>query len=175
MAQSAKLRPMLAYVAWEMFLDHPYAGVGLGQYKYADQPYIAARQIDMPLDRIRPYHQHNVFLSLLTETGILGTLPFVWLLAGWTRLAFHVWRRVDAPLELRQTGPVFLFCVASYLANGMFQDVSIIPMVNALLFYVAGLLMSASLKTAVVYPVTLPVVIDADAWRRVVLGRSTGI
>lgn len=148
MAQSATLRPMLAHVALNMLWDHPLTGVGFGQYKQVDAPYIAMRDSDLPLDKIRPYHQHNVFLALLAETGIVGTIPFVMALWCWSRAAWRLWKCHALPLEHRRLGPVFLCCLIAYLANGMFQDVALIPMVNLLLFWTAGLVMSPMLQSS---------------------------
>ncbi len=143
-AESMRLRPMLAIVGWQMFLDHPLLGVGLGQYKEHDQSYIAARTVDLPLDRIRPYHQHNVILSLLCEAGLLGTIPFVVLLSCWTRIAWRFWQDGNGDPTIRRLGPVFLAALISYLTSGMFQDVALIPMTNLLLFFLAGLTVSAA-------------------------------
>jgi len=156
MKESAKLRPMLAAVAWQIFCEHPIAGVGFGQYKQADQGAIAQRTRDLPLDKVRPYHQHNVVLSLLTETGLLGTLPYLALLGVWSRTAMQLWRRIDIPWWLRQTSLLYLVCLTNYLANGMFQDVALIPLVNSLLFLVAGLLMSVAKQAQVVSSVRWP-------------------
>ena len=145
-AESAQLRPMLAAVGWQMFCDHPLMGVGLGQYTHRNDEYIAARTIDWPLDRVRPYHQHNVILSLMSETGLLGTLPFVVLLSCWSRSAWQLWKSPTLSLETRQLGLVFLVSLISYLVSGMFQDVALIPMANLLLFFLAGLTISALLS-----------------------------
>ncbi len=150
MAQSATLRPMLAHIALEMLWDHPVTGVGFGQYKQEDAPYIAARDSDLPLDKIRPYHQHNVILALLAETGLLGAIPFVVVLCFWARAAWRLWLAKTLPVEMRRLGPVFLCCLISYLANGMFQDVALIPMVNLLLFWTAGLVMSPMLQSGLI-------------------------
>jgi O-antigen ligase len=156
MAESAKLRPMLALVAWEMFRDYPLMGVGFGQYKQADRDYIAARTSDLPLDKIRPYHQHNVVLSLLTETGLLGTIPFLALFVVWARTAFRLWHRTTLEPWIRATSLIFLICLINYLANGMFQDVALIPMVNLLLFFLAGVLVSVASDAGVTVSVHWP-------------------
>ncbi len=156
MAQSAKLRPMLAAVAWQIFRDDPIDGVGFGQYKEFDRTYIAQRQLDLPLDQVRPYHQHNVFLGLLTETGLLGTVPFVALLISWTRVAVRQWRQSTASVWQRRPALIFLACLINYLANGMFQDVALIPMVNLLLFFWAGVLISTASASGAVVAATWP-------------------
>jgi O-antigen ligase len=148
-AESARLRPLLATVAWQMFLDYPLLGVGFGQYLQENGPYLADRSIDLPLEKARPYVQHNVVLALLVETGAIGAGLFLVLLSLWARDALLVRRRSNLPLGQRQLALVFLAGLAAYLANGMFQDVSIIVMVNMLLFLLAGLTNSLAQPAAV--------------------------
>jgi O-antigen ligase len=138
-ARSVELRPILAQVAWDMFLDRPLAGCGYGQYFNTYNDYLTDRSVDLPLERARPYCQHNVFLSLLVETGLIGMGLFLALLALWTRDAWRTWRQFDAPPWRRQLGLVFLAVMAAYAANAMFHEMSIIPTVNMLLFFMAGL------------------------------------
>lgn len=156
MKESAKLRPMLAAVAWQVIQDHPLTGVGYGQYKQVDKRYIALRHVNLPLDKIRPYHQHNVLLALLTETGVLGTVPFVVLLTGWATAAWKLSRRGDLPWAWRNSGMVYLICLINYLANGMFQDVALIPMVNSILFLQAAVVMSVAEQASCVTTVNSP-------------------
>ena len=44
----------------------------------------------------------------------------------------------QAPLWVRQQGLLFLALMAAYLTNAMFHDVSRMPAVNMLLYFVAG-------------------------------------
>ena len=137
-AESVELRPVMAMVAWNMFLDRPLFGCGLGHYSDQSCYYLADRSTALPLEKARPYCQHNAFLSLLTETGLLGMGLFLTLLGVWIRDAWRVWRSGAAPPWARHQALLFLALVGSYLANAMFHDVSIIPMVNMLLFFMAG-------------------------------------
>jgi O-antigen ligase len=165
MAESARLRPMLAAVAWQMFQRRPITGYGLGQYTHSDDEFIAARRVDMPLDRVRPYHQHNFVLSLATETGLLGTLPFLALVMCWSLAAYQLWRCETAPLEVRQLGLVYLVSFVNFVANGMFQDVTIIPTVNLLLFFLGGTTMAAVSTTDLS---------ERWVWRRLLSGSARG-
>lgn len=137
-ADSVRLRPILARVAWNMFLDRPVLGCGFGQYPNQHVNYLADRETELPLERARPYVQHNVFLALLTETGLVGAGLVVVLLALWTVGGWRLWRRREAPLWARQQALLFVALLGSYLCNAMFHDVGIIPMVNMLLFFMAG-------------------------------------
>jgi hypothetical protein len=60
------------------------------------------------------------------------------LLIVWGRGAWRLWRTPNAPLWARQQGLLFLAFLGGYLPNAMFHDLSIIPMVNMLLFFLAG-------------------------------------
>ena len=50
-AESVKLRPILATIAWQIFCDHPLLGVGFGQYKEEHINYMADRSYDLPLEK----------------------------------------------------------------------------------------------------------------------------
>ncbi len=74
MAESAKLRPMLAAVAVNVFEDKPIFGTGLRQYRRYNHQYVTDGRWNMPLRRVQNYIQHNWILSLLVETGLIGVL-----------------------------------------------------------------------------------------------------
>ncbi|MBN2024926.1 MAG: O-antigen ligase family protein [Pirellulales bacterium] len=137
-AESVKLRPILARVAWNMFLDRPAFGCGYGQYRSAQIDYLSDRSTELPLGKARPYVQHNVFLALLAETGLVGLGLFVVLLALWTRDAWRLWRSETSPDWVRAQALLFLAMMGSYLTNAMFHDLSLMPQANMLLFLLAG-------------------------------------
>ncbi|MBN1588193.1 MAG: O-antigen ligase family protein [Pirellulales bacterium] len=138
-AESVKLRPILAQVAWNMFLDRPLFGCGYGQYRAVHVDYLSDRSTDLPLSKARPYVQHNVFLALLTETGLIGMGLFLVILALWSRNAYRLWRTAMAAEGARALGLFYLAMMAYYLANAMFQDLSLMPQANMLLFFLAGI------------------------------------
>ena len=138
-ADSASLRPILAYVATQMFWDRPLLGCGLGHYLDACPPYLADRSIDLPLAKLRPYVQHNALLSLLVETGLLGGVCFLLMWILWLREAWQLWRSDAFPIWQRQAGLVFLAAFAAYLPNAIFQDTTVIPMANMLMFFFAAI------------------------------------
>ncbi|MDP6555230.1 MAG: O-antigen ligase family protein [Pirellulaceae bacterium] len=138
MRESTKLRPILATVAWRMFQDRPFLGHGFGQYKQIDMDYLRDPTSNLPLEKARPYVQHNVFLALLTETGLVGLTLYLTMMGLWTRSAWQVWSCSRRSLAERQMGLLMLVILASHVSNGMFHDVSIIAMSNMLLFLIAG-------------------------------------
>ncbi|MCA9215186.1 MAG: O-antigen ligase family protein [Planctomycetales bacterium] len=146
MSQSASIRPVLAYIAWEMFKDHPISGVGFGQYKQHDRFYLDRGSTDLNLEIGRPYLQHNICLSVLTETGLVGMNLQLLVMLIWCRAATEVWRKRDLPLETRQLGLLVLVLFCAYFANGMFQDVTIVPMVHMVWFFYGGLAIGQHIK-----------------------------
>jgi O-antigen ligase len=137
-AESAKLRPIMAAVAWRMFLDRPLLGCGYAQYDQEHRNYLSDRSMNMPLERARGYHPHNVALSLLTETGLVGLGLFAAMALFWTRDAWRLWCDPIVPLWARQQGLLMLIALGVYFTNGMFHDVSVVPMANMTLFFLAG-------------------------------------
>jgi hypothetical protein len=140
MEQSAQLRPMLATLAWKMFLDRPMMGCGTGRYLGNVPNYLGERDSELQLEKAKTYVQHNIFLSLLTENGLLGLLPFIGLFGLWIRDAIKLWGDRTRALEYRQFGLLYLCFMCGYLAIGMFQDVLIIPMISLYLFFFSGCL-----------------------------------
>jgi len=58
--------------SWQMFLDHPILGVGLGTYP---QVYFDYKQ-----NPTWHLHSHNIFMQHASEVGIIGWISFIWLL-----------------------------------------------------------------------------------------------
>lgn len=156
-ADSVKLRPVLARVAWNMFCERPLLGCGFAQYLDESVNYLHDRTTELNLESARPYSQHNVFLSLLTETGLVGMCLWAILLWFWARDAWRLWQNESAPPWFRRAGLVFLVLLVAYLANGTFQDISVIGMVNMYLMFTAGLVSGLSHNPAVARPIVLPI------------------
>jgi O-antigen ligase len=142
-AESAQLRPILARIAWEMFLSRPLLGCGYAQYQYEHRNFTGDRTTELPLEKGRGYVQHNVLLAMLTENGLVGLGLFLALLARWGRDAWKLWHGERAPLWARQLGLLFLLALGAYLVNGMFHDVALVPLANMTLFFLAGLTTAA--------------------------------
>ena len=152
--ESVFLRPVLARVAWNMFLDRPLLGCGFDQYLDQSVYYLHDRTTELALEKSRGYVQHNVFLSLLTETGLLGLGLWVTVLWFWSRNAWRLWQTSAASPWFRQTGLLTLVLLACYVVTGMFHDVSLILVVNWLLFFITGLV--AGLVRRVKSPEEMP-------------------
>ncbi len=139
MAQSAELRPILATVALEMFRDRPVQGFGFGQYSNTKRPYHYLEHDGMPLTMALPYMQHNVVLSYATETGLLGVVVLIGMLFAGTVLSWQLWRVENNSMVVRHQSLITLTIVGNYLVNGMFHDVSIVPMCHSHLLLYLGI------------------------------------
>lgn len=76
------LRGYLFEEAWRMFTEHPWLGVGFGQFAGDLLEHGASfNGVDSSMDR----HSHNAPLQLLAETGLAGALCVAVPLASWLR------------------------------------------------------------------------------------------
>jgi len=71
--------------AWEMFADHPWLGVGIGNYAAAYPAYALPGWED-PLG-----HAHNYYLNILAEAGLGGLAAYLVLVASFFWLAWRSW------------------------------------------------------------------------------------
>lgn len=79
---SASGRRDIWRATWEMFKDHPAAGVGLGGY------WVAVSRYHEGSGRAVPQQAHNDYLELLASGGVIGfamAVAFVYLLVRWAR------------------------------------------------------------------------------------------
>jgi len=137
-AESVELRPILAAIAWRMFLDKPLWGCGYAQYIDEHVNYLADRSTPLALERGRGYIPHNIALSLLAETGLIGLGLATMLFSCWLKHAWRLWRNTALPAWTRQQGLLLLCTLLVYLLNGMFHETAVLPMANMTLFMLAG-------------------------------------
>lgn len=137
--QSALSRLGFGYVSWQMFRDRPWLGVHFGHFPEAKLPYLADRSTSLDLESLRPLAQHNIFLSFLTETGLVGLIPFVALLICWISRALRTWRDAHASDWIRGSAAIFLSAMALYVGQWMFHELSFAFIDHGLLFVLAGI------------------------------------
>ncbi len=138
-ARSVGMRGSFAYVSWKMFLDRPLFGFGFGQFPEAKLPYLADRSTDLHLEQIRPYIHHNTFLSVLTETGLVGLTLLLAVLVAWGWAAWQLAHDPRKPDGARAQGPLMLGVLGFYVCQAAFHEVSYLAMDNGLVFFLAGL------------------------------------
>lgn len=144
--ESIKLRPMLAAIAWEMFQDQPLVGHGFGHYLDHNGPYAEAHAWEMPLRTATSYVQHNVVLSMLVDTGVIGTCLYLATLAWWCLLAWKLQRHSNNDPTLKTFAGLTMAIGLAYWINGMFQDATIFPMIHMFLWTIGGLLVGLAVR-----------------------------
>jgi len=152
-AESVNVRGSFVYLSWQMFLDRPLWGVGFGQFPQAKLAYLSDRTSAVNLEATRRYVHHNMFLSVLTETGLIGFALFLAVLAGWGQMGWRLFRGRDVPDWARAHGALLLGALAVYVCQAAFHELSYTPIDNSLLFLLAGT--AAGLRT-LIQPATLP-------------------
>jgi O-antigen ligase len=142
--QSASMRTSFTYVSWQMFQDRPLAGFGFGQFASAKLPYLTDRSVDLQLETIRTYVHHNTFLSILTETGLIGLGLFLALLLHWTRDSWKLLRQENAPPWRRRQALLFLGVLSIAFWQMIGHEITFTPLDMSLLLLTAGLSVSAA-------------------------------
>jgi putative inorganic carbon (hco3(-)) transporter len=100
--------------AIHMFLDHPYLGVGPGNYPVLYTKYSQAIALDPREGR----HPHNLYLEYFAETGLVGGLLILTVIAVALRGAWRA-RRVFTGRDRLLAEGVFVALVG-YCINGIF-------------------------------------------------------
>ena len=137
-ALSARLRPTIAALQWNVFTHHPLFGCGYGNYQKVNVDYVRDTQSDLPLESVKGFSHHNMFLAILTETGITGFACYLAVLGFWSYGAFLLWRRRDLPLEARQQGLLWLGFMANLAVLGLFHNANADLNIAMLTFLMAG-------------------------------------
>ncbi len=74
---SISTRLQIWYVSFQIFKDHPFLGIGLGQFEAVYQKYLP-HFFFPPLEWLSP-QPHSLYLAFLLQAGILGLIVF-WLI-----------------------------------------------------------------------------------------------
>ncbi len=80
----------------EMFKKAPVNGVGLGNW---EQEYIAQGYRDLLKTKGRLPHAHNNFFQILAETGLIGTMGFLYFTFYFLYHSFRNWRLKSNPYD----------------------------------------------------------------------------
>jgi len=119
---TVQTRIVYMQTAWNMFTDRPITGVGIGNLKLMFpqyRPYSLVKEQNIPLNRgYNAAYPHNIFLQVAAETGVLGLVPFLFLLvvfyiAGFSLLRGAPW---EAWLGIGLLGSVTAYIVSNLLA-----------------------------------------------------------
>jgi O-antigen ligase len=127
---SSVIRIALAMTALSMFLAHPLTGVGLKGFAHA-LPYYAPAGLPLAVETgpgqvLTPIASpHSTYLSLLSETGILGGVAVVgWLMTSWW-VTYH-WNRTQTNVDVvrRQLGATLMSTIAAIAVFNLFGEMN---------------------------------------------------
>ena len=122
--------------AYNMWKDHPFIGVGLGMW---EEVYLS--EYKLPIARESLFHAHNIYLHVLSATGIVGFISFIlfltflirsmtneknnyWLVGIYGIMIFLIQEIFDASFTIKYCSRVFWLCIALYKINA-FQDTKV--------------------------------------------------
>jgi O-antigen ligase len=106
---------------WRMFLAHPLTGVGPGNYTiaypaFAVGTWYASRG-----------HAHNYYIHMLAETGVLGALAYLALLAGVVRQAIATLRAENGTIW-RSAAVGCCGIIAAVIGHDLFENLHVLSM-----------------------------------------------
>jgi len=119
--------------AYRIFTEHPFLGVGLGNYTFYFQDLLPATQLGkipellkvIVPDRSSIITAKNYFARLLAETGLVGTAAFISFLFALLVKSFHSWLSKDK--ELKFWGAGAILGLIAFLVNSFSYDSFAIP------------------------------------------------
>jgi putative inorganic carbon (HCO3(-)) transporter len=98
---------------WDMFSEHPWLGVGIGNYEPVYPAYALPRWND-PLG-----HAHNYYLNIAAETGLVGLSAYLIL---WAAVFWQAWQTVRRTSGYWQGVAVGILGILTHLAVHNFFD-----------------------------------------------------
>ena len=145
---STTMRASFTYVSWKMFLDRPIWGCGFGHFPRIKLFYLADRSVDLNLSGISDLTHHNTFLSLLTETGVIGFVLYAGLLLSWGRDAWRLRNSITAPRWAAYFADFTLAAMTVYVCQALFHELTYAPLDNSVMFFLGGIVVGLRIKFA---------------------------
>lgn len=131
LAGSASSRLYIWKYSWQMFLDHPLCGVGLGVY-----PNVYFEYKQNPPWHL---HSHNIFMQHACEVGIIGLLSFIWLLVTLFKENFNQVLSCNYEQAIKEG---LLASLIGFLSHGQVDYVSCLFVFQLYFWLIIGLLSS---------------------------------
>lgn len=162
LASGSTFRLRLGYwrVGWRMFRDHVLTGTGFGTFGALYPKYQTLEEGDVRA-------AHNDYLQILSETGIVGFVPFA-LFVGALLVALARGMRQGRTLEDALLRGGFLAGIAAFLIHCI-VDFNLYNPALAMLFFTAAGLACAVAEPAHAAPASNPPTSDAKTRLRIVL------
>ncbi len=112
------LRLRIWLESFRMFLDHPLTGIGIGTYDELAYTRYPTKEDVGPGGRnwfhLKGWHAHNEFVQMLSETGVLGFMAWLYLLGTLGVFFFRAWRTASL-IEGRIHAASMICCLVSFV------------------------------------------------------------
>ena len=139
----------MVYAGWKMFLKSPIIGLGYRGYFDNFGKYIVDPRTGR-YDKRRQYDSHNIFITALSNYGLVGFIPFVGIFLYPLIFSARILRHKDPPIISEFQKDMAVICISSiipfmisgYFAGGLFYN----PVVVCLLYTHAIFVFSANIK-----------------------------
>ncbi|MDH4037048.1 MAG: O-antigen ligase family protein [Candidatus Krumholzibacteria bacterium] len=109
-------RLVLWQISWDLFLQHPVFGVGMGDYTIEADRHLRGRKVLTTVDT------HNVYLHLLATRGLVGFIPFVLYFVVLLRSLARVYARAGPSSVERYYAAGTVAVVAAILAGALTEN-----------------------------------------------------
>jgi hypothetical protein len=140
---TAQARLVLAKVSIRMFMDKPFLGVGFGNFVNKAKPYVGQVHTTFLGYReawIGAYTgQHNQFLSVLTEIGLVGFVPLLLLYVFLATALIRARGKKTANYDSELLVSVWAI-LAAYIAEVLFVEPRFFEFMNMFPFMFAGII-----------------------------------
>jgi O-antigen ligase len=124
--RSLQLRQHVLQVGWQLFLHHPWLGVGLGNF-----------EVNSPRGIMLDLEAHNSYLEIAASLGVFGFIAYMaWLASGFgmLRRAAALWR-VEGHRRDRGLAESLALALAAYCVSAFFLSIPF----HLMLWFVLGL------------------------------------
>ena len=119
-------------ILWEAginaFLSHFVNGIGLGHFPILSGDYSSIGNSTFFIDNIKGLSTHNIILSYLAETGIIGTFCLLLLFMKIIQVGHSIYEssenREDYQLSIPLYCILFYVCISSFYAGAWFWSIS---------------------------------------------------
>jgi O-antigen ligase len=100
--------------AWQMFMESPIWGVGIGNYGWYSFNYQATAEYSSVPEGTLFDHSHNLIMQVLAELGIAGLVLLFFMAATWLRQMLPLWKNASHWLILILVSVLFLHSNVEY-------------------------------------------------------------
>jgi len=133
----------LVYETAEIFMDHPFFGVGFMNFeesalryrKPRDVPVFGHIDIGVGGNAV----SHNILVTIIAEQGIAGLVPFLLVFVVVALRSVRAYRALPREGLISKDYVVCVWCaIAAYFANAMFLELRYFEYVSVLFFFLIG-------------------------------------